>query len=108
MANEYISIREKDELGIIALTKGVFETITTITAKEETTVTLVDPTPFYRPVVCKVSKNALTISVDVKVKYGSNVSNVTEKLQNKIFQAIFNMTGLKCYMIDINVVGFLF
>lgn len=108
MANEYISIREKDDLGMIALTKGVFETITTITVKDDVTLVLPEATPFYKPIVCKVNKNLLNISVDVKVKYGSNVAAVTEKLQDRIYQAIYQMTELKSHSIDVNVTGFIF
>jgi uncharacterized alkaline shock family protein YloU len=46
--------------------------------------------------------------VEVKIKYGSNVSKVCEDLQQKIFQAVLQMTDLKCNLIDIKVAGFAF
>ena len=50
MAQEYYAINTANENGIIALTKGVFETITEITIREYDQVTLMDNTPFKRAI----------------------------------------------------------
>ena len=50
----------------------------------------------------------LNVHVEVKIKYGQNVSDVCERLQKKIYQSIQQMTDLKCNLIDIKVVGFAF
>ena len=46
MAKEYYAIHTSNDNGMIALTKGVFETITEITVKEYDQVAVVEPTAF--------------------------------------------------------------
>ncbi len=109
MANEYIVIKEKcEEFGHIALTKGVFDTIVCLTVDEDEKVVLCDNKAFTKPSISKITKNELNISVDIKVKFGANVNEVCEKLQDKIHQTIFQMTELNCRSVNIRVTGFVF
>lgn len=109
MAQEYVMIQpDHMQLGQIALTKEVFEMIAKIACEEEEGVAGLDIGPLKHPVVCKIQDNLLNVHVDVKIKYGQNVSHVCEKLQTKIFQAVYQMTDLKCNLIDIKVAGFAF
>ena len=108
-AQEYILLKDKDEeTGLIALAKGVFETISHISIEEEEGFQLAENTAFKQAVQCKVTKNKLNVAVEVKVKYGHNVNQACEKLQERISSNISQMTNLKCNLVDIKVIGFIF
>lgn len=109
MAQEYILIKEKEaETGLIALSKGVFETISQISIDEEENISLVDNMSLKKGIQCKISNNRLNVAVEVKVKYGVNVNQSCEKLQERIATNIQQMTNLKCNLVDVKVVGFIF
>ncbi len=108
MAQEYYAIHKANENGNIALTKGVFETITEITIREYEQVQLLEATPFKKSISVRLLKDKLMIRAEVKVKYGLNVSDVCSDLQTKVYTAIQHMCEIKADMIDISVVGFLF
>ncbi len=108
MAQEYILIKEKEETGMIALERGVFETISQISVDEEEAVTFLENTVLKKNIQCKIVENRLNVAVEVKVKYGANVNQVCEQLQERIASNIYQMTNLKCNVIDIKVNGFSF
>jgi len=109
MANEYIDLQIKTEDNSkIALSKGVFESIIRTTLDEDSKAVLPEQSAFSKYVICKIVNNTLNISVDIKVKYGTNVNDTCERLQERIFQNIYQMTDIKCYFIDIRVIGFVF
>ncbi len=109
MAQEYVMIHQDHaHLGQIALTKEVFEMIAKIASEETEGVAGLETGPMKHPVTCKIQDNLLNVHVEVKIKYGQNVSKVCEELQTKIFQSVLQMTDLKCNLIDIKVAGFAF
>ena len=109
LAQEYIQIKEKDEgPGLIALSKGVFETIAQISIDDVDQAYAIEPTTLKKPIQCKIANNRLNVMAEIKVKYGANVNAVCETLQDRIYQNILQMTSLKCNLVDVKVVGFLF
>ena len=111
MAQEYVSVNQSSHLGIIALSKSVFQTITAITVDEEEAVMLAqtDITSLFKDTVtCKVQDDQMMLTMDVKVNYNANVNEVCAKLQKKLHEAIAHMTGYAPDVIDIKVVGFFF
>ena len=108
MANTYAIKENSNQYGLIALTAGVFETITAITVSESKVVSLADALPFSKPVIAKVKDNLVYITLDIKVKRGVKVSEIVETLQEKIHNTIYQMTDLKVFKIDIKVTSFLF
>lgn len=108
MAQEYYAIHTSNDNGMIALTRGVFETIAEITIKEHDQVVLVESTPFRKAINVKLLKDKLMIRAEVKVKYGLNVNDVCTDIQSKIFSTIQHMSEIRADMIDISVVGFIF
>lgn len=109
MAQEYIAVKQKNELGLIALSKSVFETIAQIVVEEEETLFLNDQmNPFKYSINCKIQNDQLIISVDVKVKFDANVNKSCAKLQDKIYENIAHMTDYTPDEIDVRVVGFVF
>ena len=109
LAQEYIQIKEKDEgTGLIALSKGVFETIAQISVDDVDQAYAIEPTTLKKPIQCKIANNRLNVMAEIKVKYGANVNAVCEALQERIYQNILQMTSLKCNLVDVKVVGFLF
>ncbi len=109
MAQEYILIKEKiDETGLIALSKGVFEKISEISIEEEENVSLVEAGALRKSVQCKIVNNQLNVTVEVKIKYGANVNASCEKLQERISLNVYQMTNMKCNLVDVKVAGFIF
>lgn len=109
MAQEYIQIQNKEEgNGLIALSKGVFETIAQISIDDVEQAVAIEPTALKKPIQCKIANNRLNVVAEIKVKYGANVNEVCESLQTRIFQNILQMTSLKCNLVDVRVNGFIF
>lgn len=109
MAQEYIAVKQKEEIGLIALSKSVFETIAQIAVEEEDSLILNDPVnPFKESLSCKIQNDQLILHVDVKVKYEINVKTACAKLQDKIYENIAHMTDYTPDVIDVRVVGFVF
>ena len=84
----------------------MFESIVEISQEDIDGLNRIPSTRFSKPVLIKIIKNKLHISVDVNLKYGSNVNSISKKLQNKIYDNILQMTGLKASEITINVISF--
>lgn len=104
MAQEYVLCDKQSDLGVIALNKTVFETIAYISLDEFDCVNK-DP-KVKKCVSTSVKENKLCISMDVKLKMGSNVTQVSHQIQEKVFQNVFEMTGFKCETIDVVVKSF--
>ena len=47
----------------------------------------------------------LVISVDLSVKYGVKIPQVSEEIQKKVETSVENMTGLKVKEVNVNVIG---
>ncbi len=107
MANEYIRLKQHDELGIIAITKNAFELIAIYTIDEDEDAELI-MTKFSKPISVKISENKLYVSADVSVRYGKNVNTVIERLQAKIAKTIADMTDYQSSIVHINVTGVVF
>lgn len=109
MAQEYIAVKQKHELGLVALSKNVFETIAQIVVEEQDSLVLNDQlNPFKYSINCKIQNDQLILSVDVKVKFDTNVKRACAQLQDKIYENIAHMTDYTPDEIDIRVVGFVF
>ena len=110
MAKEYIVINNhRQNEGLIALSKHVLESIVKYSFEEEKNCSIAQKEgPFNSPVMCKVNKNKLEIAINLKIKYGINVNEICELLQEKVKNTIYLMTDIKCNDIEMNVVGFIF
>lgn len=108
MAQEYVSVNQSSHLGLIALSKSVFQTIAAIAVEEEESVMLASASAFKESVTCKVQGDQMVLTLDVKVNYNANVNDVCAKLQKKLYEATEHMTGYAPDVIDMKVVGFFF
>ena len=52
-----------------------------------------------------VLEDVVTIDAALNLKYGFNIKNVSEKVQEKVKVAVENMTGLKVADVNIRVAG---
>ena len=93
---------------MIALSKCVFETIAQISIDEIDGVTLVENSPMKKSYLCKIGNNKLNVMVEIRIKYGMNVHQSCESIQDRIHQNILQMTNLSCENIDVKVTGFIF
>lgn len=63
---------------------------------------------FLRPITIELSDDTATVSMNITVKYGFNVSDTAEKVQNNVKSAIQNMTGVTVTRVNINITGICF
>ena len=110
MAQEYITLKPENPMGLVKLNQSVFASIALNTIQEEKDVKLVESSrrPFKTGIVTSIENNELKMTIPVKVNYNANVSDVCSNLQNKIFESISYMTDFKPESIEIQVVGFNF
>ena len=109
MAQEYISVKTQNEIGVVALNKSVFTTIAKIAVDEDDAIVLNESSNLFKyPIGCKLVDGKMVLTIEVKVKYTANVSDVFSKLQKKIFESISHMSDYTPDKIDIRVVGFIF
>ncbi len=108
MAREYLELTPRNSIGVIALTTSSFQTIAQNVIEEDELVALGEATRFKYPLNCKIVDDQLVINIELKVKYGVNVSEACAKVQAKIFDNISHMCDYTPDIIDIKVVGFIF
>ena len=90
MAQEYISVKTQNEIGVVALNKSVFTTIAKIAVDEDDDIVLNESSNLFKyPIGCKLVDGKMVLTIEVKVKYNANVSDVCSKLQKKISQERF-------------------
>ena len=103
MTEEYVLLKDSNEIVKIALNKSVFSSIVNISLDEIEGVVKPEKDDH---IEIKVIKNRLEITVGVIVKNDSNVKTVCENLQKKIFDNILDMTNIKAKTITVDVLGF--
>jgi len=90
-------------IGTTALSTPVFDSIARLAMEDVMGISLVDEKNSFQ---CKIIDNHLKIIMNVKVDYKLEVTKTCEKLQQTIYNQIFNMTNIKCNDINIRVSGF--
>ena len=55
---------------------------------------------------CKVENNALIIDLDIVVRIGKNVNEISRQIQNNVASEIYAMTSISNIIVNVNVKGF--
>ncbi len=105
MAQDYVILNESDN-GRVAINKSVIKAIGQISIDDIANAVRMPENKFSRPLVIRIDENELYIEADIKVKYGANVKATCELVQNKIYENVLFMTGLKPAGVSVNVTGF--
>ena len=109
MATEYIvSKNMNNDLGIIGLSTTVFELIAKSALEDFPQLKVAKSKNFRKMIVCKVIKNTISIKVNLRAANGTNISEACQNAQEKIHEAIVQMTGFRDVVVDVNIVGFYF
>ena len=107
MAVEYIlASKNKDTIGTIGLSISVFESIAQYTIEDMKDVYLTLSTNFRKNINCKVENNALIIDLDIVVRIGRNVNEISRQIQNNVASEIYAMTSISNIIVNVNVKGF--
>lgn len=106
MAQDYVVLDQSDEIGMVAMNKNVFKSISEISVDDIENAVRVPDTRFSKPLSVKIEDNKLHITAYIKIKYGANVKATCELVQNKIFENIQYMTGFKAQDVTVKVVDF--
>ena len=106
MVQDYVILDNSSETGMTAVNKSVFKSIAEISIDDIENAVRLPETRFHKPVSIRIDDNALCVSADIRVKFGANVSATCELLQNRIFENIMFMTGIKASNISVHVSGF--
>lgn len=104
---EFYLLHKFTDNGTLGMSYKVFEEITR-TAMTEVPGATTDDGGFLfgvsNPVTCHILKNGdLVIRINMRVKYGFNISEVCDQVQTKVEEAIYNMTEIHPAKIDIHV-----
>lgn len=107
MAQDYVVLSDDaNGNGLIAINKSVFQSVAEISIDDIENAVRIPQTRFNKPMAVKIEDNKLKIETDIRVKYGANVSQTCELVQNKIYENILFMTGFKASEVTVNVTGF--
>ena len=106
MAQDYVVLDDKNENGMIAINRSVFQSIAEISVEDIENAVRIQERTFTKPFQVKIENNKLYITADIRLKYGANVAATCELLQNKIYENILFMTGYKTTDVTVNVSDF--
>ena len=110
---EYLMYQGNGGLGNVGLSLQVFGLITQITSQETKDVVLDLPQhglfSFGKgPIICHLNQDSLDITIEIRIRYGKNVNKTSRNLQNRIADAIKNMTDVSVHSVNVQVVGVAF
>lgn len=107
MAVEYIVANKKEQnIGIIGLSIAVFESIAKYSIDDLDDVMAMLNTNFRKNISCKVEKNHLVLNINILVKIGRNVNEISQEVQQHVINEIRQMTNIKEITVNINIKGF--
>ena len=107
MATEYIvSKNSSNDLGIIGMSKAVFESIAELSIEDFDDVKVAHSSTFQKGVSCKVIKENLVINISILVATGVKINDISRQVQERIHDGIVQMTSFKNIIVNVNVVGF--
>ena len=106
MAQDYVVLDDQNTNGMIAVNKSVFKAIAEISIDEIEDAIQIPNSRFAKPLAIRIEDNHLNVEADVRLKYGANVEQTCELVQNRIYENILFMTGFKANKVTVNVSGF--
>ena len=107
MANEYIVAGGKQfQYGIIGLSTNVFESISRFCLEDVEDIRIPLNTFMKKHVRCSVVDKKIQIELDIWVKLGTNINEISNVIQTKLHEGLNQMTDFSNFVIDINVKGF--
>ncbi len=107
MAVEYIVANKKDKsIGVIGLSVAVFEAIAKYSIEDMDDVMVTLSTKFRKNISCKVEKNHLVLNMNILVRIGRNVNEISQEVQQHVLNEIKQMTNIKEIVVNINIRGF--
>ncbi len=109
----YYTYKETPINGNIMMNIQVFDIIVKQVVKEDTDVQLDVSKGFSMSgsknvVCCRIKDNEVYVTLNLKIKYGTNINRKTSDLQAKVANAIQEMTNVKVKNVDINVDSIIF
>ena len=104
---EYIKLEIEDELGAVSVSSEVLKHIAQIEIEEEKDARLSNEGFFKSPITCTLEDNKLKLTINLDVRFKTNVKEVTQRLQARIDESISHMTSYDLDEINLNVVGFI-
>lgn len=94
----------KNEFGEIKVSKNALNDIADIAASK---VNNVYPLKKDGSIAsCTYKDDELSMTLNVKVKQGVDVTKLSSKLQSKVYEAITEMTGMEPKSVDVSIQGF--
>ena len=109
MATEYIvSKNRENKYGLIGLSTAVFESIAASTLEEIPEVRAAARNGLKKSITCKVVNSYIVINMNVLASRHSNVNDVSNLAQQRVHDAIVQMTEFRDVIVNVNVVGFYF
>ena len=107
MAKEFYLIENYKKNGKIGIYHQVFEEIARYIAVEVDGVEFLEETSSLfkkQDIVCKIIKDEVYISINVRIRYNFNVGEVSQIIQDRVSQMIHQLTEIMPKKVDVNVV----
>ena len=109
MATEYIvSKNRENEYGMIGLSTAVFESIAASTLEEIPDVKVAARNGLKKSISCKVVNSFIVINMNVIASRHGNVTEISSTVQQRVHDAIVQMTEFRDVIVNVSVVGFYF
>ena len=98
-------INEEEKIGKISIADGVVASIAGIAAIEVEGVAKLGKKNLANGVKVEITDGNVVVDVSLEVEYGTSIKKVSEGVQEKVKQAIENMTGLHVRVVNVVVSG---
>ena len=107
MAKEFYLIENYKKNGKIGISHQVFEEIARYVTVEVDGVEFLEETSSLfkkQDIICKIIKDEVYISINVRIRYNFNIGEVSQVIQDRVSQAIHQLTEIMPKKVDVNVV----
>ena len=107
MAKDFYLIENYKKNGKIGISHQVFEEISRYVTVEVDGVEFLEETSSLfkkQDIICKIIKDEVYISINVRIRYNFNVGEVSQVIQDRVSQAIYQFTEIMPKKVDVNVV----
>lgn len=108
--SKYYMYQNDSHYGKVGLNVQVFGSITELALKELPNVRIDLPSRSFLafgkgPIITEIDQGDVIITIETYMKYGKNINKTSKMVQEKVMNAIKEMTCVSCRKVDVKVIG---